>query len=212
MARWLIAVATAVLVSCGGSSSPTYNGGINGTPPSGNSGFVFTPADGAGLVIGPVGCTVQSVPTQWSGLLIGFSSDAGMCGFARAHGAICMDVTNGSSTFVAVFIFKGTAATITPVAPGTYTLGSTTGTPLTELVTTGGSVTVLDATCGDSGPPTVSGTITINTASAAQVTGSVNLTWTGGGFSGPFDVVGCTVGIDICAFANGNAPTCSGCF
>ncbi len=212
MGRWLIAVATAVLVSCGSSSSsPTYNGGINGTPPSGTGSFVFTPADGAGLAVGPTTCTIPNVGTAHvAGLLLGFSSYSGVCGFIRDHGIQCADVGKASATFVGLAIFKADLSSVTPVAPGTYTLNTTVtaGTGVTE---TGGTVTVTDATCGDSGPLAIAGTITIASASAAGVTGSLNLTWAGGGFSGPFDVVGCTANVDICGLAQGTG-NCPGCY
>ena len=215
MQRWLVAVATAVLVSCGSSSSsnPTYNGGIKGTPPSGSAGFAFTPVDGAALTVNPTSCTIQGVGTAHvAGLLLGFSSFSGMCSFVQQHGVGCLDGGKASATSVGIAIFHADAVSASAIAPGTYTMNAQVPAGATGLIVTEGSVTVTNATCVDSGPaPTaISGTVTITSASAAEVTGSVNLTWAGGAFSGPFDLVGCSASVDVCGLANGTA-TCSGC-
>ena len=214
MKRWIIGAATAVLVSCGSSSSgTTYNGGINGTPPGGNSGFVFTPVDGGALIVGQTSCTISSTSAKVTGLLLGFSSYSGMCGFVRSHGVGCLDTGKASATFVGIAVFDADLLAASPIGPGTYTMNTQVPAGATGFIVTEGTVTVTDAGCVDSGPDPLSlgGTITITSASAAQVTGSVNLTWTGGGFSGPFDVVGCTASVDVCGLANATA-TCSACF
>ena len=215
MRKWVVGTATAVLVSCGSSSSPpppSYDGGIVGTPPGGSSGFVFTPVDGAALTIGQTSCTVSGTPVKITGLFVGFSSFPGVCDFARTHGVQCLDSGKASATFVAITIADIDLLSAAAIAPGIYSINTQVPTG-TGTIVTEGIVSVTDAACADSGPAStaLSGTITITSASAAEVKGSVNLTWTGGAFTGPFDVVGCTASVDICGLAN-NTLTCSGCF
>jgi len=214
MKRWIAVSAAAALLGCGKSSSPVYDGGIVGTPPSGSNGFSFTPTDGAALVVGPIACTSGTVTAHFSGLLVGFSGYPNFCGFVRSHGIDCAE-SKGSSTFVGFEILKAGLASVTSVGAGTYDVNTIVSVGA-EYVMTGASVTVNDATCNDTGPNPdtnpVGGTITITSASAADVKGSLDLTWTGGGFSGPFEVVGCTVGLDVCGLVNGGTTGCSGCF
>ena len=137
---------------------------------------------------------------------------SGICGFIRDHGIQCADAGKASATFVGVAILKAGLTSVTPVVPGTYTLNTIEGSPATEIIQTGGNLSVTNATCGSVGLPIVpDGTITITSASAAEVTGTVDLNWTGGGFYGPFDVVGCTANVDICGLAQGTGD-CPGCY
>ncbi|HVP66458.1 MAG TPA: hypothetical protein VMT17_04270 [Anaeromyxobacteraceae bacterium] len=214
MKRLYAVAATAALLCCGKSSSgPVYDGGIVGTPPAGQAGFSFAPADGAALFVGPATCTQEGVTAQFTGLFLGFSGYSNVCGFMRTHGAQCADVGKASTTFVGVVILKGALGSVSAIGPGTYDVGEVTGT--TEVTATGATVTVNDAACTNGGPDPstnpVGGTLTITSASAGDVKGTVDLTWTGGGFSGPFEVIGCTTSVDVCGMLAGTAG-CAGCF
>ncbi len=216
MERRLFAVAAAALLACGGSSNPVYDGGMKGTPPTGTLGTTsFTPVDAAAIRIPPTRCTVQGQTANVSGLLIGFLGYAGLCAFARSHGFACIDIGKASARLASVFILKAGLASVTDVGASTYTVS---GVPVqigSEVVLTAGTATEVDATCMPVGAtPAVTGSVRIDSASEAEVTGNLALTWSGGGLSGPFDVVGCTgVAFDVCGIAAGTVvPTCSGCF
>ncbi len=216
MERRLFAVAAAALLACGGSSSPVYDGGMKGTPPSGTLGSTsFTPVDAAAIRSPPTRCTIQGQAVSVSGVLIGFSGYAGLCAFARSHGFACVDIGKASARVASVLIIKAGLGSVTDVGANTYGLTGAVVDMGSEAVLTTGTATEVNASCVPVGvAPSVTGTVRIDSASEAEVTGNLALTWTGGGLSGPFDVVGCTgVAFDVCGMAAGTVvPTCSGCF
>ncbi len=131
----------------------------------------------------------------------------------RTHGIACLDSGKANATFVGIEIADVDLFSASPIAPGTYDMNTQVPAGATGYIVTEGTVSVSNSTCVDSGPDplTLTGSVTITSASAAEVTGSLNITWTGGAFSGSFDLVACSASVDVCGLANGTA-TCSGCF
>ncbi len=210
MTKLMLAIlGSVVLAACGG-------GGGGGGGPSGPvtgtvGGTAFTPAEGGALVIPPTTCTITGVGTvNVSGLILGFASFTGLCGYAQAA-HFCDN--KASATVVGLEIVKaGLSQAQGPVGPGAYPI--TVSTPLPDasgnLVVTGGSITVTGAACAlVSNPDASSGSISISAVDASRVQGSLSVGFgTGNAIAGTFDLPLCVYTPDICALLNDT--TCGG--
>jgi hypothetical protein len=216
MTKPLIAIlGSAALAACGG------GGGGGGGGPSGPvagtvGGAAFTPAEGGALVVAPTTCTVTGLGTvNVSGLMIGFSSFMGLCGYAQAA-HFCDN--KASATIIGLQIMKaGLVQTPGAVGPGTYPISTTAPVPDASgnFGVNGGNITVTGAACAlVSNPDASSGSITISAVSASRVQGSLSVGFgTGNAIAGAFDLPLCAYTPDICALLNdttcgGGSPGC----
>jgi hypothetical protein len=214
MHRSLAAAFAALLAaSCGSSDDspaastpPSLRGTVLGQP--------FTPADSSALVLGQATCSFEGVTASATGLVVGFGSFAGLCGFVtqtQACGA------KANATIVNLLLVRANVLgrTATPVQPGTYALGG--GNPVPDaqgnVTVAQAFVTKTDATCGEpSGTPVATaGTIRID-AVGTRVTGFADLTFPDGGrVTGTFDAAACGFQTDVCTAVSDTSCTTESC-
>lgn len=168
----------------------------------------FTAAEMGALVVNPTTCPIS--PTQsahLAGIFLGFPSFQGLCSLLEAYG-FCFDKAN--STIVGVQIANvGLVQSQTVPGPGTYTV--TVGTPVPDA---NGNFQVTGVSWSRAGPsPACSnagssdasgGTVTIDTITATQVTGSMNVTFADGStLAGSFTAASAPLGVNVCQVVTG---------
>lgn len=202
--RFLSVSLVAWLASCGGSdgdTSPLLAG--------------FSPADQGVLVVPATPCTAPAPALTFTGLLFGFSSFTGLCGFAQDT-ALCGDVA--SSTVVTVSVLRGRDASPdpAPIGPGTYPI-SLTGLPTLELdgsrILALADVTKTAAACAEPAvyPDVTAGTLILTSVTATAVAGSVDVSFSDGSrFLRSFDLPVCNYVPNVCSILDDSctAPTC----
>ena len=200
--RRILGVLLAVgLAACGdnddgGGPSGPVSGTIGGQP--------FTPSSVSAVLIPPASCTIEMTTVNASGLVLGFGN-FDLCAFLAQAGPNAFCSNKASSTLVGAVVLKiGLIQAQTAVGPGTYTVkdvGSTLPDASGNVVGVSATATRTDATCLPSfqEDATVGGTVSVSSASASAVSGSVNLAFgTGNAFAGSYDASVCAQSLDIC--------------
>lgn len=205
MRRMLAAAAAAALLGCGGGGKDQapVDGGPPLALPTGTGTAAFTMNDAGAVIIAPVACNIQGNTVYASGLMLGFSSFGGLCGFVRTTG-LCGD--KASATLAGLAVFKaGALQAQSPVGPGTYTyVANPTPDASGNVVQVSGDVTQTDMACGGTQNGVTAGSVTVTSAMGGRIVGSLNLTFSDGStLTGPFDVGTCAYTVDICSIIAG---------
>lgn len=210
----LLALAIAA-TACGSSSS--HDGALSGTI----RGKSFTVVEAA--FVGPESsdsCTIEvpqgsgtiTIPYAPASVLLGFSSQAGICALAQAPcaerksfgivaGALVHARVGLAGPVTAPALDAGTYPVV--VDPGSLTPDAT-GALRVALV----SSEETDATCSDLASVDATGSIVVDAVSATEIRGTVSLTFSDGGrLEGPFVATRCAVSYDACTPA---PPSCTG--
>ena len=226
--RIALVVAAATLVACG-SKSDSPNGGVSSPVSGAIAGTSFTPTDSAAIVVDPTRCNiegavagalqgmdggvqatdaqggVQDVNASLTTLVIAFSSFPQLCALMQQTQG-CELKANASIASLIVFR-AAVGSTASSIAPGTYPVGlpQLTADSRWAFSFAAGMASQTDAQCQSSSGSNVSasGSITIDSVSSTDVTGSVDLTYLDGShLSGSFTAPICHTQLDSCGLIN----------
>lgn len=173
------------------------------------AGAPFTPASGGALIIPPTTCAVGGTTAHFSGIVIGFSSYADLCGFAQANGVVCTYKAN--ATIASVDVLKGgLVQTPGAVGPGDYPVVTRINPDADgNFAGAGCSYSRASGTCNLTDSDGIGGTVTISSVTASKVTGTLNNVNFGDGskLDGPFDVTICNYSLNLCDLLSSDCTT-----
>jgi hypothetical protein len=221
MRRFLAACAfSAVAVACGGSSDKAPPPAMCPAPvaPSGTLAGAggglgtFTPLEMGALVVNPTTCSVGGTSVHLAGIFLGFPSFSGLCSLLQSYG-FCFDKANQTIVGAQIANVGLIQAQTVPGAGTTYNVTPSTGTTpdgngnfrvaSVSYSRVGAAPTCTTAASSDTNAPGT-GSITIDTITATQVTGSMNVTFADGStLAGTFVAATAPISINVCQVITG---------
>ncbi|HET7754729.1 MAG TPA: hypothetical protein VFK85_12540 [Anaeromyxobacteraceae bacterium] len=185
MRRLLLVCVAGALAACGGGGDGGGGGG-GGTTAVTVTGPLATQANNASAAMGTAACSGLAA----NYILIGASTYPELCSLSQTGD----EKGNATIVSIAVVTFSATGSPA-PITAGTYALGTTATQSVSAFVSRN------DASCNETDESGDSGTVTISSISNGTVSGSLDVSITGGRITGTFAGAPCAVaGItDVCS-------------